>query len=222
MSPSDESATRRARVLLADDHTMIMEGLSSVLEPEFDVVGRAEDGRQLMKLAEDLKPEVIIADISMPLLNGIEAARQLKKSESNAKIIFLTMHPEADLATEAFRAGASGYVLKSSAAKELKTAIHEALKGRTYVTPRIAGEVLEGLMRQPADSGTDRFEALTSRQREVLQLIAEGHTSKEIANILNVSTKTVEFHKGRIKTELGLRSIAELTQFAVKRGLVSS
>jgi DNA-binding NarL/FixJ family response regulator len=206
--------------LLADDHTMIMEGLSSVLEPEFDIVGRAEDGRQLMVLAEQLKPDVIVADISMPLLNGIEAARQLKKTDSRVKFIFLTMHPEADLATEAFRAGASGYVLKSSAAKELKIAIQETLKGRTYVTPRIAKEVLEGLMRPAA--GDDRFQALTPRQREVLQLLAEGHTSKEIAGILAVSTKTVEFHKGRIKTELGLRSIAELTQFAVKRGLVSS
>jgi DNA-binding NarL/FixJ family response regulator len=222
MSPDDGSALKRPRVLLADDHTMIMEGLSSVLEPEFDIVGRAEDGRQLMALAEQLKPDVIIADISMPLLNGIEAARQLKKTDPRVKFIFLTMHPEADLATEAFRAGASGYVLKHSAARELKEAIHEALKGRTYVTPRIAKEVLEGLMRQPVESSPDRLEVLTPRQREVLQLLAEGHTSKEIANILNVSTKTVEFHKGRIKTELGLRSIAELTQFAVKRGLVST
>jgi DNA-binding NarL/FixJ family response regulator len=208
-------------VLLADDHTMIMEGLASVLEPEFDIVGRAEDGRELLALAGQVKPDVIVADISMPLLNGIEAVRQLKKADSRVKIIFLTMHSEADLAMEAFRAGASGYVLKSSAAKELKTAIQETLKGRTYVTPRIAKEVLEGLMRQPTE-GVDRFRALTPRQREVLQLLAEGHTSKEIANILNVSTKTVEFHKGRIKMELGLRSIAELTQFAIKRGMVSS
>ena len=219
MSPTNEFP-KRPRLLLADDHTMIMEGLSSVLEPEFDIVGRAEDGRQLMALAAQLNPDVIVADISMPLLNGIEAARQLKKSDSRMKFIFLTMHPEADLATEAFRVGASGYVLKSSAAKELQTAINEALKGRTYVTPRIAKEVLEGLMRQPTEEA-DRFQALTPRQREVLQLLAEGHTSKEIGGILNVSTKTVEFHKGRIKTELGLRSIAELTQFAVKRGLVS-
>jgi DNA-binding NarL/FixJ family response regulator len=208
-------------VLLADDHTMIMEGLSSVLEPEFDIVGRAVDGRELMALAEKVKPDVIVADISMPMLNGIEAARQLKKTDSTAKFIFLTMHLEADLATEAFRAGASGYVLKSSAAKELVTAIRETLQGRTYVTPRIAKEVLEGLMRQPVDGG-DRFQALTPRQREVLQLLAEGNTSKQIASILNVSTKTVEFHKGRIKMELGIRSIAELTQFAIKRGLVAS
>jgi DNA-binding NarL/FixJ family response regulator len=221
MSPTHEPATKRPRILLADDHTMIMEGLASVLEAEFDIVGRAVDGRELMALAEEVRPDVIIADISMPLLNGIEAARQLKKADSRMKFIFLTMHPEADLATEAFRAGASGYVLKSSAAKELKTAIQEALQGRTYVTPRIAKEVLEGLMRRPAE-GVDHFQALTPRQREVLQLLAEGHTSKEIANILNVSSKTVEFHKGRIKTELGLRSIAELTQFAIKRGLVSS
>jgi DNA-binding NarL/FixJ family response regulator len=220
MSPTNEPPIRRPRVLLADDHTIIMEGLASILEPEFDVVGWAEDGRQLMALAEELKPDVIVADISMPLLNGIEAARQLKKEESRSRIIFLTMHPEADLATEAFRAGASGYVLKSSAAKELKTAILEALNGRTYVTPRIAKEVLEGLMRGPTE-GADRFQSLTPRQREVLQLLAEGHTSKQIASILNVSTKTVEFHKGRIKMELGLRSIAELTQFAVKRGIVS-
>jgi len=221
MDPSRESPTRRPRVLLADDHSMIMEGLSAVLEPEFNIVGLAEDGRQLMTLAEQLKPDVIVADISMPLLNGIEAARQLKKTDSRMKFIFLTMHPEADLALEAFRAGASGYVLKSSAAKELRTAIQETLQGRTYVTPRIAKEVLEGLMRQPTEAA-EPFEMLTPRQREVLQLLAEGHTSKEIAAILNVSTKTVEFHKGRIKTELGLRSIAELTQFAVKRGIVAS
>jgi DNA-binding NarL/FixJ family response regulator len=175
-----------------------------------------------MALAEQLKPDVIIADISMPLLNGIEAARQLKKTVPRVKFIFLTMHPEADLATEAFRVGASGYVLKHSAARELKEAIQEALKGRTYVTPRLAKEVLEGLMRQPSENSPDRFQVLTPRQREVLQLLAEGHTSKEIASILNVSTKTVDFHNGRIKTELGLRSIAELTQFAIKRGLVST
>jgi DNA-binding NarL/FixJ family response regulator len=207
-------------VLLADDHTMIMEGLSSVLEPEFEIVGQAEDGRQLIALAEQLKPDVVVVDISMPLLNGIEAARQLKKLDPRTKIIFLTMHAEADLATEAFRAGASGYVLKSSAARELKVAIQETLKGRTYLTPRIAREVLDDLMRRPTED-VEPHQMLTPRQREVLQLLAEGHTSKEIAAFLNVSVKTVEFHKGRIKVELGLRSIAELTQFAVKRRLVS-
>jgi DNA-binding NarL/FixJ family response regulator len=206
-------------VLLADDHTMIMEGLASVLEPEFEIVDRAADGRELLRLAEQLKPDVVVVDISMPLLNGIEAVRQLRKTIQRTKFIFLTMHPEADLAAEALRAGASGYVLKSSAAKELKSAITEVLRGRTYITPRITKEVLEILMRQPVEDN-DRLQVLTVRQREVLQLLAEGHTSKEIAGILNVSTKTVEFHKGRIKMELGLRSIAELTKFAVKRGLV--
>ncbi len=212
---------RRPRVLLADDHAIIMDGLCAVLEPQFEVVGRVEDGRALLAAAERLHPDVIVADISMPLLNGIDAARQLRKLDSKLKIIFLTMHLEVDLATEAFRSGATGYVLKSSATDELRTAINEALRGRTYITPRIAHDVLQALMKRPSEND-ERYEALTSRQREVLQLLAEGHTAKEIASILHVSKKTAEFHKGRIKKELGLRTIAELTQYALKRGLISN
>jgi DNA-binding NarL/FixJ family response regulator len=211
---------KRPKILLADDHAIVVDGLRAVLEPAFEVVGRVEDGRALVTEAERLRPDVIVADVSMPLLNGIEAARQIAKVDARIKVVFLTMHPDADLATEAFRAGAAGYVVKSSAAGELKAAILEVLEGRIYITPRIAKEVLGALMR-PNSGADDPYEALTARQREVLQLIAEGRTSKEIANILNVSAKTVEFHKGRIKESLGLRTIAELAQYAMKRRIVA-
>ena len=212
---------KRPRVLLGDDHNIILEGLRSILEPHFEVVGAVGDGRALVAAAEQLHPDVIIADISMPLLNGIEAARQLQKSQERAKIIFLTMHPDATYATEAFRAGASGYVLKSSAAAELVTAIQEALKGRVYVTPLVAKDVLERLMKAPQQPD-QQTPPLTPRQREILQLVAEGRSAKEIADILRVSPRTVEFHKYRIMESLDLHTIAELTQYAVKHGIVSS
>ena len=212
---------KRPRVLLGDDHNIILEGLRRILEPHFEVVGAVGDGRALVAAAEQLHPDVIIADISMPLLNGIEAARQLQQSQERAKIIFLTMHPDATYATEAFRAGASGYVLKSSAAAELVTAIQEALKGRVYVTPLVAKDVLERLMKAPQQPD-QQSPPLTPRQREILQLVAEGRSAKEIADILRVSPRTVEFHKYRIMESLDLHTIAELTQYAVRHGIVSS
>ena len=212
---------KRPRVLLGDDHNIILEGLRRILEPHFEIVGAVGDGRALVAAAEQLHPDVIIADISMPLLNGIEAARQLQKSQTRAKIIFLTMPPDATYATEAFRTGASGYVLKSSAAAELVTAIQEALKGRVYVTPLVAKDVLERLMKAPQQPD-QQSPPLTTRQREILQLVAEGRSAKEIADILRVSPRTVEFHKYRIMESLDLHTIAELTQYAIKHGIVSS
>jgi len=210
----------RPRVLLADDHKIVSEGLRSLLEPDYELVGTVEDGRALVAAAEKLSPDVIVADISMPLLNGIEAARQLKKANSRAKIVFLTMHPDVTYATRAFEAGASGYVLKHSAASELLTAIREALKGQLYVTPMIAKDVLQFFMDRPQEPRKDDIE-LTPRQREVLQLVVEGHSAKEIASILHISTRTVEFHKYRMMEELGLRTNAELIQYAIKHHLAS-
>ncbi|HEX5084703.1 MAG TPA: response regulator transcription factor [Blastocatellia bacterium] len=207
------------RVLLADDHTIVAEGLRSLLEDEFEFVGAVSDGRALLDAARKLEPDVIVADISMPLLNGLDAARQLKRDGSAAKIIFLTMHAEAQLAAEAFRAGASGYLLKSSAGEELITAIHEVVKGRAYVTPLITKDVLNFLMgagRQPYHPSIK----LTPRQREVLQLVAEGRTMKEIASVLNISTRTVESHKYEMMEAIGIQTNAELVQYAIKIGLV--
>ncbi|HEY6403647.1 MAG TPA: response regulator transcription factor [Blastocatellia bacterium] len=208
----------KTKVLLADDHTIVAEGLRSLLEDEFELVGAVRDGRALLEAARKLNPEVIVADISMPLLNGLDAARQLKRDGVAAKIIFLTMHSEAQLAAEAFRAGASGYLLKSSAGEELIAAIHEVVKGRAYVTPLITKDVLNFLMaaRQPDQPSIK----LTPRQREVLQLVAEGRTMKEIASILNISTRTVESHKYEMMEALGVQTNAELVQYAIKIGLV--
>ena len=211
---------KRPRVLLGDDHAIILDGLRRILEPHFEVVGTAQDGRALVAAAKELRPDVIVADISMPLLNGIEAARQLQKEPSPPKIIFLTMHPDVTYTTEAFRAGASGYVLKNSAASELVTAIQEVLQGRTYLTPLVAKDMLDNLLETPAQPEKQSL-TLTSRQREILQLVAEGRSAKDMAAILNISPRTVEFHKYRIMEVLGMRTTAELTQYAIKHGIVS-
>ncbi len=210
----------RPRVLLADDHTIVTEGLKSILDPEFELVGTAEDGRALLAAAEKLQPDVIVADITMPLLNGLDAIRMLKKKNHRAKVVFLTMHSDADLATEAFRAGASGYLLKQSAGEELITAIRTVLQGEVYVTPELKHKVLEAFMRSGSDPDGTSVK-LTGRQREVLQLVAEGQTMKEIASALHVSTRTVESHKYDVMEKLGLETTAELIQYAIKRGIVS-
>jgi DNA-binding NarL/FixJ family response regulator len=210
---------KRIRVLLADDHKIVLDGLRSLLEPEFELAGTVEDGRALIAAAQQLHPDVILADISMPLLNGIEAVRQIKKLDKEVKIVFLTMHPDVTYAIRAFEAGASGYVLKHSASSELLTAIREAVKGRTYVTPMIAGELLtaynEGTYRQ-AEEGPQ----LTQRQREILQLLVEGNSAKEVANLLNISPRTVEFHKYSMMSKLKLKSLSALIQYAFKHGFV--
>jgi DNA-binding NarL/FixJ family response regulator len=210
----------KIRVLLADDHQIFLEGLKGLLEPEFDLVGTVEDGRTLVKEAERLRPDVIVTDISMPLLNGIEAVRQIKKSNHQIKVIFLTMHPDVSFASLAFEVGASGYVIKNSASHELITAINNAMMGKTYVTPEIAGELIQTYMK--VESGQKVFDhKLTERQKEILQLIAEGHLTKEIADILCISVRTVEKHKYNMMQELKLKTTADLVKYAIKQGIVS-
>jgi DNA-binding NarL/FixJ family response regulator len=209
----------RPRVLLADDHKIVTEGLKGLLEPEFELVGTVEDGRALLAAAEKLRPDVIVADISMPLLNGIDSVRQIKQVHDEIKVVFLTMHPDVTYAVSAFEAGASGYVLKHSAPTELVTAIRSALRGKTFVTPLLAGE----FMQRTKERATRRDEStrLTERQREIVQLLAEGKSAKEIAAVLNISSRTVEFHKYRIMKDLGLKSAAELVHYAVRHGIIT-
>ncbi len=206
------------RVLIADDHKIVVEGLKKLLSQEFEIAGAVEDGRELVKAAEKLHPDVIVADISMPSLNGIEAVRQVKKVHKEMKIVFLTMHPDIAYAVSAFKAGASGYVLKHSAPDELVSAIRAALEGKTYVTPLIAGKLLE-FYEEGASGQKEEVSVLSPREREVLQLLAEGHSVKEIAAILKLSVKTVEYHKYRMMENLGIRTLAELVRYAVKQGI---
>lgn len=211
---------KKPRVLLADDHKIVIEGLKSLLRDEFEIVGSVEDGRALVEQASTLYPDVIVADISMPQLNGIEAARQIKKIDKNIKIVFLTMHQDATYAANAFEAGASGFVLKHSASSELIRAIREAIKGRTYVTPLIAGDLIY-TYQEGGSPEKNLFKKMSPRQREVLQLLAEGKSAKEIASILNISTRTVEFHKYRMMEQLNIKTSAELVQYAIKHGIIS-
>jgi DNA-binding NarL/FixJ family response regulator len=211
---------KKVSVILADDHKIILEGLKNLLEEEFEVLDQAEDGRQLLDSAQKLHPDVVVVDISMPSLNGIDAVRQLKSTNPNIKVIFLTMHNDAMYAKEAFDAGASGFVLKHSAPSELITAIHEALKGNTYISSAITEELMH-LYKDKVDTNGSIFGKLTLRQREVLQLLAEGKSAKEIAKILHVSTRTVEFHKYNMMEQLGLKTTAELIHFAIKHGIIS-
>ncbi len=210
----------KTTVLLADDHRIVLEGLKGLLEDKFDIVGAVQDGRELLEQAEKLHPDVIVVDIGMPLLNGIDAVTQIKKSGLSTKIVFLTMHQDAMYAKEAFEAGALGFVLKHSAPSELKTAIEEALKGNTYISPAIAQDLMH-LYRGEADLKAGAFGSLTLRQREVMQLLAEGKSAKEIAKILHISTRTVEFHKYNMMEQLGIKTSAELVHFAIKHGIVS-
>jgi DNA-binding NarL/FixJ family response regulator len=213
------TSPHRPRVLLADDHRMVAEALKSLLDPEFELVGVVEDGRALVEAAGTLRPDVIVADITMPHLNGIEALVQLRQGGDRVPVVFLTMHRDATFARRALEAGASGFVLKHSAPAELVSAIRAALDGRTYLTPQLAGEVLEAMKQGPEKAG-DPIASLTPRQREVLQLLAEGRSAKEIASSLSISARTVEFHKYQLMETLGLQTNAELVHFAIKHGLV--
>jgi DNA-binding NarL/FixJ family response regulator len=206
----------RPRILMADDHAMLLDAFRAVLEPEFDVVGTVTDGRMLLEEFSRLHPDVVLLDIAMPLLNGLDAGRQLKAQRKSVKLIYLTMNPDPDLAGEALRLGASGYVLKSSAFQELKQAIHEVLRGRSYITPLITRDVVALLI----EHNTSRPE-LTMRQREVLQLLAEGRSMKEVGAILDLTPRTVAFHKYRMMEQLRLKTSAELVQFAVRQGVVA-
>ncbi len=206
----------RARVILADDHAMVAEGLSRLIGEVADLVGQVADGQQLVDSARRLKPDIIISDISMPVMSGFDALRQLKAQGLQVRFIFLTAHTEAQLAAEAMRAGASGYLLKAAAGEELFEAIRAAMAGRVFLSPHIAGDVLRTI------SGANQGERqLTSRQQEVLQLIAQGKRMKEIAADLNISVRTVEDHKSQLLVALGVKSTADLVKFAVKHGLVS-
>ena len=210
----------RPRVLLADDHLMVAEALKSLLTPEFDLVGVVEDGRALVETAATLRPDVIVADVTMPHLNGIDALIRLRQGGDRTPVVFLTMHRDVSFARRALDAGASGFVLKHSAPAELVTAIRAALEGRTYLTPQLAGEVLEAMKQGPENAGDDPIGSLTPRQREVLQLLAEGRSAKEIAASLEISARTVEFHKYQMMETLDLHTNAELIHFAIKHGLV--
>ena len=210
---------RRPRVLLADDHLLVAEALRTLLSSEFDLVGVAQDGRELVEVACELEPDVIVADITMPHLNGIDAMIRLREEGNQAPVVFLTMHRDTVFARRALEAGASGFVLKHSASDELVTAIRAALQGQTYITPQLAGEVFES-MKQGSDLGIDPAATLTLRQREVLQLLAEGRSAKEAAAVLSISTRTVEFHKYQMMKSLGLQSSADLIHFAIRQGLV--
>jgi DNA-binding NarL/FixJ family response regulator len=211
--------TKKVRLLLADDHDIVLQGLRSVLNlPEFEVVGSVGDGRSLVKAATDFQPDVIITDVTMPILNGIDAARRIRKVQPKMKIVFLTMHPDIGYATEALNLGNAAYVLKSSAADELSDAIHAVMRGETYVTPRIAASVMENLRKSKPGKPSGE---LSVREREILQLIAEGKTFKEIASILTISPRTVEFHRNRIAEKTGQRTMADLTRYAVRLGIVA-
>ena len=211
---------KKPRVLMADDHSMILAGLRKLVEGECEVVGMVEDGRALVEAAQKLRPDLILLDISMPLLNGLEAARQLRTLVPESKLIFLTMHASPTYATEAFQVGASGYLLKRSAASELSLAIQSVLNGQHYLTPSLTKDVLDLAFKPSSgERGKPVSTALTPRQREVLQLVAEGHGTKAIATTLNVSVKTVEFHKFRIMQQLDLHTTADLTKYAITHGI---
>jgi DNA-binding NarL/FixJ family response regulator len=208
----------RARVVLADDHTLVVQGISKLLEEHFDLVGTAPDGRAALEAASTLRPDVMLLDVSMPLLNGVDTAREIRKLSPDTKLVMLTMHADPMYAIESFRAGCSAYLLKRSAASELVFAMGEVLAGRRYITPSLA----KHLPALPSDSPEKpTTPTLTPRQREVLQLVAEGKSLKQISALLGISVKTVEFHKARLMSELELYTTADLTRFAIARGMVS-
>jgi len=210
----------KVRILLADDHRIVIEGLKKLLEPDYDVVGTVEDGRALIAAVAELQPDVVVADVSMPHLNGIEAVRQIKEKSPQIKVVMLTMHHDVQYAVRAFEAGASGFVLKASASNELITAIGEAMRGKTYVTPLIAGDLIQSYREGKANPEIG-LRQLSARQREILQLVAEGRSAKEIGRALNISARTVESHKYQIMEALNVKTSAELVQFAIKHGIIS-
>ena len=203
----------KPRVLLADDHTLVVAAFIKLLEPEFEVVASVSDGRTLLAVAPQVKPDVAVIDIGMPLLNGMDAGRELKALLPRTKLIVLTMSEDYELAAAALHKWASGYLLKKSAGSELVKAIREVLKGNSYVTPQVAQRMFDDFVRDPR---RDRVKTLTHRQREVLQLLAEGRAMKEVADLLHIATRTVAFHKYRIMEEFGLKTNSDLVRFAIK------
>lgn len=209
----------KARILLADDHALVLEGYRRILEGPYELVGTVADGRALVEAAKRLQPDIVILDVSMPLLNGIDAAVQLKKLCPKVKIVVVTMHADTDYVRSAFEAGASAYVLKRSAVDELEHAIRAVLAGHSYITPLITRELLDVFLATTSDKSGGTH-VLTLRQREVLQLLAEGRTAKEIANVLSISSRTVEFHKGQMMAQLNLQTTADLIKYALTHGIV--
>ena len=207
----------RPRVLLADDHALLLAAFERLLADQCEVVGVVSDGRALVEAAERLRPDVIVLDIAMPLLNGLDAGRQIKQKLREVRLVFLTMNEDPALAAEAFRAGASAYLLKRSAASELRTALDEVMRGRSYVPPLVTGGMVEALLDH--GKGPQPVE-LTPRQREVLQLLAEGRSMKEVATVLNLAPRTIAFHKYEMMKQLGITSTAELIQYAVRQHIV--
>ena len=214
------NALQRPRVLLADDHRLVAEGVKSLLAADFELVGVVEDGRALVDAARTLQPDVIVADISMPHLNGLDALAHLRQDNPRVRVVFLTMHRDVVYARRALEAGALGYVLKHSAPTELIAAMRAALEGKTYLTPALAGEVVQALKTDPANA-RDPMAALTPRQREILHLLAEGRSAKEIGAALAISARTVEFHKYQMMEVLGLNTSAKLVHFALKHGIAA-
>jgi len=214
----------KTRVLLADDHTLIRAGLSMVVEaqPDFTVVGEAEDGRSAVELATKLKPDVVVMDIGMPNLNGIEAARQIRDESPDTQVVMLSMHSDEGYVLRALKAGAKGYLLKDSAEADLARAIRAAVAGKAFFSPAVGKVLLEDYMRKLKRTGAeDSYELLSAREREILQLVAEGKSSKEIANLLNLSVYTVETHRAKVMQKLNLRGIPELILYAVRKGIIS-
>lgn len=207
----------KPRILLADDHTFVLEGYRRILEEHYELVGTTGDGRALLAAAKTAQPDIVVLDISMPLLNGIDAAAQLKKICPTVKIIIVTMHADTEYVRSAFEAGASAYVLKGSAVDELELAIRAVLGGHSYITPLITKELVDVYL----STTSEKPKGLTPRQREVLQFLAEGRTAKEIANLLHITSRTVEFHKGQILDTLKLKTTADLIKYALTHGIVN-
>jgi DNA-binding NarL/FixJ family response regulator len=210
--------SRRPTVILADDHKLVARGLAEILGQRCDVVAIAEDGRQLVELVRELRPDLVVTDLSMPSLGGLDAMRELRVEPTPPKFIALTAYPDAQMAAEAVRAGAIGYVLKQSSADELLTAVEHALRGRVYLTPLLAGEIVRAV----AEPKTSPADQLTLRQREILRLILDGRTVKEAADVLGLSTRTIETHKYQMMHKLGVRTTVELVEYAFKNGLADA
>jgi len=212
--------TSRPRILIADDHKLVAEVCKGLLETEFDVVGIVFDGRALVRAAGELRPDVIVLDIAMPVLNGLDAGQQIKKSLPAVKLVYLTMNPDVEVAAEAFRRGAHGYLLKTCTAGELVLGVREVLRGKSYMSPALSRDTVNFLRRQDKNL-IHEDDRLTERQREVLQLLAEGKVMKEVADILSVSPRTVAFHKYRMMEVLGAKNTAELVRYAIRNHMVS-
>jgi DNA-binding NarL/FixJ family response regulator len=211
----------RPKIMIADDHTLVAEACKKLLEADYDVVATVGDGRALVRIGATLRPQVIIIDIGMPLLNGLDAGEQIKQVLRSVKLVYLTMNQDADLAAEAFRRGASAYLLKTCAASELTVAVREVLKGKSYLSPAIAKDTVDFLLRQDKEL-IQEGQRLTERQREVLQLLAEGKSMKEVANVLNLTTRTVAFHKYRIMEVLNAKNNAQLVQYAIRNHVIAA